>query len=179
MKLMNFRRFDSAFTSAGRVGLSRGGRVEEEVWQEFADDPVRCRQVAKTIRATLTAVSKDETIGHINGSEIEEAAEGRLITGLHQRYKRNAAIVKAKKAKVLSTAGKLACEACEFDFRASYGERGLGFIECHHSKPPSELKSGEKTKIADLRLLCSNCHRMVHAKRPWLTMEQLKALLLR
>jgi len=135
--------------------------------------------VAETIRATLIATSEDETIEHIDGSEIEEAEEGRLITGLHQRYERNVAIVKAKKAKVLSTAGKLACEACEFDFRASYGERGSGFIECHHSKPPSELKIGEKTKIADLRLLCSNCHRMVHAKRPWLTVEQLRAMLLR
>jgi 5-methylcytosine-specific restriction protein A len=31
--------------------------------------------------------------------------------------------------------------------------------------------------VGDLRLLCANCHRMVHAKRPWLTMEELAAVL--
>jgi 5-methylcytosine-specific restriction protein A len=98
-----------------------------------------------------------------------------VITGLHRRYERNDAIVKTKKRRVLATTGKLACEVCEFDFNASYGERGTGFIEYHHSKPPRELKQGEKTKIADLRLLCSNCHRMIHVRRPWLTVEELKA----
>src|ERR1700730_5018375 len=52
MKLMNFRRFDPAFIDAGKVGLSRGGKTEEEVWADFAHDPVRCHQVAETIRRT-------------------------------------------------------------------------------------------------------------------------------
>src|SRR5271166_5792572 len=38
MKLMNYRRFDPAFTQAGKVGLSRGGKAEEDVWNEFAGD---------------------------------------------------------------------------------------------------------------------------------------------
>jgi HNH endonuclease len=59
----------------------------------------------------------------------------------------------------------------------SNGERGAGFIECHHTKPPSQLQNGQKTKIGDLKLLCSNCHRMVHARRPWLTIEELRAIL--
>jgi hypothetical protein len=32
MKMMNFRRFDPAFTSAGKVDLTRGNKDEEEVW---------------------------------------------------------------------------------------------------------------------------------------------------
>jgi 5-methylcytosine-specific restriction enzyme A len=73
--------------------------------------------------------------------------------------------------------GKLACEACGFDFRERYVDHGEGFIECHHAKPVHRLKPGDKTKVGDLRLLCSNCHRMVHARRPWLTLEQLVTVL--
>jgi 5-methylcytosine-specific restriction protein A len=60
-------------------------------------------------------------------------------------------------------------EACGFDFEETDGERGKGFIECHHVKPLHTLKPGEKTSVDDLMLLCSNCRRMVHTKSSWLT----------
>jgi 5-methylcytosine-specific restriction protein A len=28
-----------------------------------------------------------------------------------------------------------------------------------------------------LELVCSNCHRMIHRRRPWLTIEQLRSIL--
>jgi hypothetical protein len=39
MKLTNFRRFDPAYTSAGKVGLTHGNREEEAVWREFSVNP--------------------------------------------------------------------------------------------------------------------------------------------
>jgi 5-methylcytosine-specific restriction protein A len=39
MKLMNFRRFDPAFTQAGKVGLSRGGKAEEHVVEDEMPQP--------------------------------------------------------------------------------------------------------------------------------------------
>jgi 5-methylcytosine-specific restriction protein A len=177
MKLMNFRRFDPTFTDAGRVGLSRGGRHEADVWARFAHDPAQCFQVASAIREALSGTEETEGIGGPTEDDIEDAEEGRVLTGLHRRYERRAAIVKAKKARALTTAGRLACEACGFDFGERYGEHGTGFIECHHTRPVHTLQPGEKTKLADLKLLCANCHRMVHAKRPWLSMEQLVAIL--
>ena len=105
------------------------------------------------------------------------ALEGAVLTRLHRFRERDRGIVERRKAKVLKEAGTLACEACGFDFRKVYGPRGDGFIECHHTQPVSALKSGEKTKIADLALLCANCHRMIHVTRPWLTVEELKSVL--
>jgi hypothetical protein len=32
---------------------------------------------------------------------------------------------------------------------------------------------GTKTKLSDTRLLCPNCHRLVHSKRPWLSWQEL------
>jgi len=48
-----------------------------------------------------------------------------------------------------------------------YGELGRGFIEAHHTIAVSELYRGAKTKAKDIALLCPNCHRMVHRRRPW------------
>jgi predicted HNH restriction endonuclease len=177
MKLMNFRRFDPTFTDAGKVGLSRGGKTEEDVWNELASDPARCHEVAETIRAVLTETAEGDTIDDLGLDGNEEAEEGRVVTAMHRRYERNAAIVRAKKHRILVRSGRLACEACGFDFRERYGERGENFIECHHTIPVHALRAGQTTRMDDLRLLCSNCHRMVHAKRPWLSLDGLMALL--
>ena len=79
-----------------------------------------------------------------------------------------------KKERVLKENETLSCEVCGFDFVEVYGDHGYGFIECHHTKPVSELMVGERTKISDLSLVCSNCHRMIHKKRPWLSVKELK-----
>ena len=62
-------------------------------------------------------------------------------------------------------------------FVERYGPKGNGYIECHHTKPVSELLPNEKTNMDDLVLLCSNCHRMVYRTRPWLSIDELKNLL--
>jgi predicted HNH restriction endonuclease len=177
MKLMNFRRFDPVFTEAGKVGLTRGGKTEEEVWADFTHDPARCHQIAETIKRVLaTAPDEAPTVVDLADDDIAEAEEGRVVTTLHRRYERHIGIVKAKKARALALLGRLVCEACGFDFGQRYGQRGEGFIECHHTRPLHTLKPGEKTKAKDLRLLCANCHRMVHATRRWLSFEELVAI---
>lgn len=173
MKLMNFRRFDPDFQDAGKVGLQRGGKLEETVWDEFASDLPRLRDVSAAIRKAIDeegvpAFSPEEE------EEIVEASEGRLLTRVHRRRERSQKLVEKKKAAVMTQTGRLACEACGFDFEAKYGERGKGFIECHHLKPVHTLADGSKTQLSDLALLCSNCHRMLHAKTPWLSVEELK-----
>lgn len=39
------------------------------------------------------------------------------------------------------------------------------------------MAEGEETKIEDIAIVCSNCHRMLHRKRPWLSINELKQLL--
>lgn len=178
VKLMNFRRLDTSFIGEGKTGLTHGGVEEEAVWNEFASDQQRCHTVAETIRQVIANVPENETIASNPAEpEITEAEEGRVVTVLHLRHERNAALVKARKQSALKKLGKLECEACGFDFHARYGGRGEGFIECHHAKPVHTLRPEEKTKLTDLHLICANCHRMLHAKRPWLTMEQLVSTL--
>ena len=69
------------------------------------------------------------------------------------------------------------CEICNFNFEKKYGKIGKDFIEIHHSKPISEMKENERTKLEDIVLICSNRHSMIHRRRPWLTKEDIKKLI--
>lgn len=176
MKMMNFRRFDPAFTSAGKKGLSRGNKDEETVWAEFASDRARLAATAASVRAAADAGDIGlSAIGDDDG--IEEAAEGVVLTRLHRIRERSRALVQTLKARRLAEAGRLACEVCDFDFVSLYGPRGQGFIEAHHTRPVHTLEPGGKTRLVDLALVCANCHRMIHARRPWLTIQELQKLL--
>ena len=83
----------------------------------------------------------------------------------HLRRERSSKIVRKKKLSVLNEKGYLSCEICSFKFETLYGDRGKDFIECHHIIPLSELEPATLTKLEDLALLCSNCHRMIHKKK--------------
>lgn len=176
MKVMNFRRFDPVYISQGKKGLQRGGRLEQEVWEHFANDPVELAQTAKAIRQIVTKRQIPPPLDE-EDDEFVEAEEGRILTRLHRTRERSRELVENKKELALKLHGRLRCEACSFDFEATYGTRGLGFIEAHHTKPLHTLAPGDKTRLEDLALLCSNCHRMVHARRPWLTVDDLKQII--
>lgn len=128
-------------------------------------------RVFKALRslASRTALSDED----------DEAAfpEGREVLLQHRARERSPAVVSAAKSRFLNKHGRFMCQVCGFDFEAFYGELGKGFIEAHHTKPVSDLPLGAKTKVADIALVCSNCHRMLHRRRPWLAMADLKALL--
>jgi len=175
---MNFRSFDPDYTKQGKKGMERGNSLEEPVWNEFINDITRLNEICALIRQGI--YSSTDAAGEFDDAEsvfIEEAEEGRLLTRIHVSRERNRELVRSKKESVLRKESKLVCEACGFDFAEKYGERGEGFIECHHNKPVHTLVEGGKTKLADLSLICANCHRMVHSKKPWFSIEQLRAIL--
>lgn len=108
------------------------------------------------------------------------AEEGQILTRIHIMRERDTKIVRLKKELFQDEHhGRLYCEACSFDFARSYPRHGDGFIECHHTKPLSQLHPEQQTKLDDLALLCANCHRMVHYRPPWLSMSGLREVLQR
>jgi 5-methylcytosine-specific restriction enzyme A len=173
MKLMNFRRFDPSYEGKG---LERGGKDEEVVWNLYSSNPNQLRELTASIKSLVLSDDPLPSV-EVMGDDEEEGEEGQILTRTHRYRERNTKLVKRKKEKVLKERGTLACEVCGFDFSGTYGERGEGFIECHHTKPVSDLRDGGTTNIADLALVCSNCHRMIHRRRPWLSVESVKNLL--
>ncbi|MCS0187470.1 HNH endonuclease [Vibrio alginolyticus] len=103
-----------------------------------------------------------------------EAVEGKPIYKRHIVRERNKEIVRLKKLESKKKNGELSCEACGFNFEKFYGERGVDYIECHHTNPLSNTTGDQKTSLNDLSLLCSNCHRIIHRSKPWITIEELK-----
>lgn len=114
-------------------------------------------------------------LADLSDDEVEPMAqEGQLKLVQHGRRERSPSL---RRKRIELVGGQPRCEACAFDFTETYGKRGKGFIECHHVIPLSAVDPATPTKLEDLALLCANCHRMVHAKRPWLSIEELKQLL--
>jgi 5-methylcytosine-specific restriction enzyme A len=171
LKVYNFVAIDP---NAETAGMSRGGRRDQEVWEEFVADEDRLKITAEAIRTNAWIIPRADA--EATEEDIAEAFEGRILTRVHRVRERNRALVERKKQQLLASEGRLACEGCGFDFAAIYGERGVGFIECHHTLPVSELKARSRTRLADLALVCANCHRMIHRRAPWLTMGQLREL---
>ena len=104
--------------------------------------------------------------------------EGRKILREHLSRERNSAkLAKALKAQRLREHGRLACEVCEFDFSSAYGNHGHGYIEAHHRTPLSSVSEDVVTTMADLSLVCANCHRMLHRSALTMSLKELRRLL--
>lgn len=108
-------------------------------------------------------------------SEDDKAyAEGQQIVRTVKQRKRSRQLVEAAKAKFKDQHGHLFCEACGFDFGAFYG---IEYIEAHHKEHIASLEGERQSTADDLAMLCANCHRMIHAQTPPLTIEELKHLI--
>ncbi|MHA7286576.1 HNH endonuclease [Arthrobacter sp. MDT3-44] len=56
------------------------------------------------------------------------------------------------------------------------GHRGHDYIDVHHILP-LHASGPTTTRLQDLALLCANRHRMIHRGNPWLTPNELRAML--
>jgi hypothetical protein len=103
--------------------------------------------------------------------------EGKIVERTHKARERNNQVIAFAKENFKKNNGRLYCQICNFDFEKTYGSIGKDFIEGHHTIAVSDMTPDHRTKVEDIAMLCSNCHRMVHKKRPWLTMKDLDELI--
>ncbi|WP_422861302.1 HNH endonuclease [Flagellimonas sp. W118] len=103
--------------------------------------------------------------------------EGKKLLKVHILRERKPAVVLQAKKRFKEQQGSLFCEVCNFNFEEKYGDLGKDFIEAHHVIPISEMGEDYQTKISDLIMVCSNCHKMIHRYRPWLSKNQIKKLI--
>lgn len=127
--------------------------------------------VTDTERAGESALEGMDTL-----DEEFAAPEGREMLKVHLSRERNKILVARRKQLALEKEGCLRCEACGLVFSEIYGPLGEDFIECHHTRPVSTMKPEEETRLSDLSLVCSNCHRMLHRSPRLLTIGELRDL---
>lgn len=114
-------------------------------------------------------------------TEDDESAypEGKGRYRQHRSYERDPNFAKKAKRNRINSRGKLQCDVCSFDFSVKYGELGKGFIEAHHTVPVANLSGKRKTKLSEIALVCSNCHRMLHRGKTLLSIEELTRIISR
>lgn len=173
--LKNARDAFDAHVPSGRVGwVDRMGAAHRQdvmvgrilsQWAEKSDDDLR-----RAVESILENAPLDQ------GDEDEESirrTEGGAKVYTAKRYER----IAKYRSEAIAHHGT-ACMACHFDFAASYGMLGSGYIEVHHSMPLAEHGTRATDPKTDLVVLCANCHRMVHRKRGvCLTLEELQSKL--
>jgi 5-methylcytosine-specific restriction enzyme A len=154
---------------------TNGNRLDPEVLQDFLTRPVEMRTLAASIRETLLDWDDDEpSISELDVDDLG-VEEGGVLLKEHLRRERDPKLKGRKLDDARRRGVAIACEVCGFDFHATYGVRGLDYIECHH-RTPLGVTGKTRTHLADLALICSNCHRMIHRTRDWLTVKELALL---
>jgi 5-methylcytosine-specific restriction protein A len=175
LKLSNFKALDPNYTGRGMEAFSK---LDREVFEEFSSDLKRLRQISQEIKQTVDNPKLSKEVSEIENDETRETdsvKEGQVLYKLHKVRERDRKIIEAKKKKVLKEKGELKCEACDFNFEKTYGDLGKGYIECNHLIPLSNFQVSKETKLDDLALLCSNCHRMIHKDLSISTIKEFKA----
>jgi 5-methylcytosine-specific restriction protein A len=150
----------------------KGGIGQSNVW--YADKPESAVLVVNVIKY----VQSGARVSRLPDVDAETSAiEGNPRLVAHLRRERSPSLAKKKKQSVLSATGKLCCEVCRFDFKATYGQYGHEFCEVHHLIPISKMRHGDTTKLTDLAIVCSNCHRIIHRIDPMPTIERFKTFM--
>ena len=109
--------------------------------------------------------------------------EGKRYDNNGKRKTRSQRLREAALVHYTRSDGKILCEACGFDFEATYGKIGKGFIEMHHEHPLHQysdegFNSYVAIAIENMKPLCANCHRIIHRNSGCiLSIAQLKTIL--
>ncbi|HOI56929.1 MAG TPA: hypothetical protein PLP01_16885 [Phycisphaerae bacterium] len=128
--------------------------------QQFTVQELIDREVRKAERFVTRERAQSD-----RQSAVEGAAHRREVLW----RQRNRALINSRKA-----SSDYCCEVCGFHFEETYGDLGRGFVIAHHEKALGKRQRASRTCLKDIRLLCANCHNMIHRNEPMLTVEQLK-----
>lgn len=158
---------------------TRCGRLDREMIARFTADPATMLKAAKAIEAgigsgELIQIPEQPDEVAENGAT---ALEGRLLARWTLARERDPKLRRRKIDRVRRIGQPLQCEVCDFHFGRFYGDLGEDYIEVHHVLP-LHVSGPRETKLEDLALLCSNCHRMCHRNHvgeSWRTPGMLRA----
>ena len=132
------------------------------------------RFYANKIGVDLSTIQiSEKENGNLNNDIEHQMVEGRLMEDKVLRHLRN----RTARQKCLENSN-FTCSVCGFNFYKVYGEIGKDFIEVHHTKPLSSYNEEHEVLQSELVALCSNCHSMVHRRRPMpYSIDEIKRIL--
>ncbi len=131
----------------------------------------------KTNVGSATGLIKVESLPETDLEAEIVGKEGRMLTRVHAYKERDRKFsAMAKKYYKTQNGGKLHCVACGLMPELLYDDRGERCIEAHHKIPIEELQPDSITRVVDMAMVCASCHRVIHSRKPCLTVEEVKLL---
>lgn len=132
-----------------------------------------CSETLLGILQQALSISKASPSPDAQMTNHEEYSESRRSSRERYFFARNPQLARDAKRTYGYT-----CQVCRFDFEHYYGDLGREYIEAHHLDPLSERPEAEWsdeicTSLNRVAVVCSNCHRMLHRKRPAVSIEEL------
>ncbi len=167
------------------IEFSQITQTENEIWKwdleklsggNISENFIRPYCLCKT--PDITSYPKLNEARKVASEDKQEyyAMEGAIVERISKYRERDRKLIRLKIDQQLEKNGNLNCEICGFSFETVYGQAGKDFCEVHHIRVLSESNEGEPTTtLADLAVLCSNCHRVIHRKKPAYTIEEIKS----
>lgn len=157
--------------------LTNRGPLDESIVMAFLEKEAEMVAAAAAIRAGLATgeFARYEYRVPAADESDEGSPEGRLLERKHFIRERDRRLRQEKIDSHVAVNAGLACEVCGFDYHATYGPHGDGYIECHHVRPLHD-SGPTRTRLEDLILICANCHRMIHRRTPWLAPVELRRM---
>lgn len=176
LKTPYIKRSDSILRDINFSSYSYGSAVQL-IKNKYIADQDKLYQIQLDIYSLfLTITNKKVFLSPIDiveqqATNIINDVEGEKKLVQHYAYERSNKLIQQKKENAIKNKSYF-CEICNFDFLKYYGEL---FIECHHIIPMNQDHI-RNTTLDDLKLVCSNCHRMLHRKisNAYLSCEELK-----
>lgn len=172
--------YDDIYTIEELLTFSLKLKSDEEILAGYAGYisykalEVYIRFYANKIDVDLSTIQISEKENGNSNNDIEhQMVEGRLMEDKVLRRVRN----RAARQKCLEDSNFTCC-VYGFNFYKVYGEIGKDFIEVHHTKPLSSYNEEHEVLQSELVALCSNCHSMVHRRRPMpYSIDEIKRIL--
>lgn len=142
--------------------------TQQELHELFTDSESELKKLFKFTRRTVRVAPKADTAIAIEENFVE--GEKRAI----QTTARNAKLrVAAKKQ------WGLRCYCCGFDFGQFYGTIAQDFAIIHHLEDFRSSTGKRSTKVEEVRVVCANCHYVIHLSNPPLDVDKLRKKLLK
>lgn len=160
----------------GRTGGSKGGGNSTKRIQLVIELPTNmsAADLQGRLRGVLGGVS--DKSNEYEPDEEEAAFEGQMQEQFRKHRKREQ---KKRNEKIKSFKrdheGRVYCEVpnCGTDFERQYGVIGQDFAHVHHLDPLGKSgDDGTETRLADLAVVCPNCHAMIHRHGKTRTLEE-------
>ena len=158
-----------------------GSGINSNAIRKTADNLIHIKSSLFGMTNAGSALALIEAESHVDFKEEWEPVgrEGRILTRLHVFKERDRRFVQQVRRRYQNqNGGVLKCEICERIPAEDYGaEAGERCIEAHHKVPIEQLQPDSTTRVADMAMVCACCHRVIHSKRPCLTIDEVKDLL--